>query len=156
MDTTDFYLNVIKNNKDRKEGKDAESLKRKKIEEEHYQCCHAEKTGPHMCNCINAEADRGFSNRFVQHYPNSFTVEDTDYFTLNFNTQEELMSCEFVARWKETMDNRKFHKYSISPRDHYCAASLMVEYDEGKYWWCIGYIKNTDGLTLPEWKPVYE
>lgn len=152
MDTVDYYQGVVKNNKERKEKQESDSLKWRK---EHYSCCGNPKSGSHRYNCINSDGELGFKNRFVQHYPAYFSVEDTDYFTLNFNTTEELLKCEFVTRWKKDVDGRRFYRYSISPRESYCPALLMVEYDEGTFWWCLGSIKSVEGLTLPEWKPVY-
>lgn len=150
IDTVEYYFNVKKALKDRKSFEIEESLRKK---EEYYECCVNLKTKGHRCNCINADSDKGFSNRFVQHYPSCFTVEDTDYFSLNFNTQQELLECEFVSRFRQIVG---FYRYSISRKAQYSPHTLMAEYKNGTEWWVAGYLKSLDGINLPIWKPVLE
>lgn len=149
----DFYLTAVKNNKERKEKELANQIKRHK---ETRQCCGVKKDELHSIICVNYDEELGYKNRFVQHYPAFFSVDDTDYFTLNFNTQDELLNCEFVSRWNKDRKDDKFHRYSIDPPAYGMPAMLMVEYNEGKEWVCIGKIKTTDGLNLSKWEPVYE
>lgn len=150
MDTVDFYINTINSIKSKRHEKFLEEVRWRR---EHYPCCHEKIKGPHSRICINADAELGFTNRFVQHYPSSFTVRDCDYFILNFNTLKELLECEYVNKWSSS---NGFYQYSISNKETYCEAALMVEFDDGYKWWCIGYIKSMTGINLPKWIPKYK
>lgn len=145
MDTAEYYLKVKADSKIRKITEEESQIK---YNREHYACCQQLKTESHSRICVNADEHLGFKNRFVQHYPAFFTAEDDDYFVLNFNTQDELLACEFIIRWEKDSDERKFHRYSLSDNH------LMVEYENGKEWWCIGRLKTIDGLNLPKWEIV--
>lgn len=146
----DFYLTAVKNNKERKEKELADQIKRHK---ETRQCCGLKKDEPHSIICVNYDEELGYKNRFVQYYPAFFTVDDKDYFTLNFNTQDELLNCEYVSKWKKDRTDRKFYRYSVAMNEKYGnPPNLIAEYNDGKFWWCIGKIKTIDGLNLPKWK----
>lgn len=88
-------------------------------------------------------------NIFIQHIPPY--VEGLEPKTFEFNSTEELLSNPMIIEWKnpEWGDPKKpFFRYSLS--DY----RLMGEFDEGKRWWVIGFIKYPDLVNLPGWKPI--
>lgn len=152
-DTADFYLTAIKNNKERKEKEKHEQKERNRTYKSTHHPCGCRNDAPHSIQCIEYDVDKGFKNRFIEHHPNWY--DSDEYFTLNFNTTDELLQCEYVARYKKDTDADKFYQYSLSI-DKYSPPMLMAEYNNGTSWWCLGKLRTTDGLNLPKWEPVYK
>ena len=82
-------------------------------------------------------------NEIVQEVPNYCDGVKPKRST--FATQDELLAIDWVKR--DPSENN-FHRFSLSGN------ILMIEKDEGRYWWAIGYVKFPKRLELPEWKPV--
>jgi hypothetical protein len=93
-------------------------------------------------------------NRIKRHYPGFVdppeVIEEVD-----FETTEELLAIEWVARWK-TLHGAKFVQYSTTPIGEGYRSFLMAEViDElnGKRMkWVLGYLKDGSTLDLP----IYE
>lgn len=97
-----------------------------------------------------------------QHIPSFVTGADSK--EIEFKTVEELLDIDWIKSWAEPTDEngRKFYRWSI---DH-CNVSnsydirntLMIEKDEGTWWWVVGYLDNDATAylktKLPEWKYV--
>ncbi len=60
---------------------------------------------------------------------------------VEFDTVEELLNIDFVKSWSE---DKGFCRYSLSG-DH-----LMAEFNNGKNWWVVCFIRCT--LDLPQFK----
>ena len=74
-----------------------------------------------------------------------------------FTTVEELLEIDWVKLAKEDKD---FYRFSFSFRDEPdIFSALMLELNEGKFWWVIGYVpfENAKQLKdkLPNWTPTY-
>jgi hypothetical protein len=88
------------------------------------------------------------TNKIVQHIPNFCDVDPKE---AEFNTLEELLNISWVKSWKKDHDKKgPFFRYSLNEK------YLMIERNEGKWWWTIGRIQRPDEVDLPEWKPIYE
>lgn len=87
-------------------------------------------------------------NQIRQHIPGF--VDGIEPAEATFSTLDELLSVPFVARFREIVDPGKpFHRFSYSEDGNL----LMAEYDEGRSWWVVGYLREAvDGL--PNWEPV--
>jgi len=63
---------------------------------------------------------------------------------VDFNSLEELVNLPFV---KLRSDRKDFYRFSVSNGK---SKLLLVEYNEGKEWWVVGYLSEAiEGL--PEW-----
>ena len=99
--------------------------------------------------------------KFTQHVPGAVDLGDQEPLSFTFETAEELVSNEYVKRFTRTRPGQVFHQLSISPLNpHYCNnrfdSSLMAEFNNGTWWWCVGHIDHGRNLNLPAWEPVYE
>ena len=103
--------------------------------------CHCD---DHSLNCVHYVPNIGkvSRNRYVPH--DMFNNDITDS-CVWFDTIEELL--EIVKHLTEIKD---FYRFSISSTSS--ANMLMAEYNNGKKWWVIGYIKDTSYLQLPKWE----
>lgn len=84
-------------------------------------------------------------NEITQYRPAFFEGFENE--TVDFDNLEDLLKIPFVANFTT---NRGFNRFSVSGQ------MLMAEYHNGKKWLVVGYIKNPEGLGLPEWKEVVE
>lgn len=101
------------------------------ISEGHHECCvHFQPVGETK------------TNRIVEHIPNFASGFEPR--CVGFDTLEELMEIPWVKSWKEAP---QFHRYSA---DSY----LMVEREDGYWWWAIGKLRNPVGL--PKWEAKYK
>lgn len=82
--------------------------------------------------------------RFRQHIPG---FVDIDPFEFEYSSTQELIeNPEIVKRYKD----KDFYKWSWSSNDgKWSKACLMVETEEGRHWWVVGYL--SDIPELPEW-----
>jgi len=80
-------------------------------------------------------------NTFREYFPDSFDMvtipNDTD-----FDTIDQLIE---IPRVKKVMGLEGFSKLSKS------GTFLMAEFDEGKRWYIIGYLRYPDWVDLPYW-----
>ena len=76
-----------------------------------------------------------------QHRPNYFSGFDTEI--VKFDTVDELKEIGFVKNFSDNLDG-KFHQYSLSEYYTEDTHLLMAEYNKGKTWWVVGYIKGKD------------
>lgn len=72
--------------------------------------------------------------------------EQWDQKPITFETVDELLSMDWIARRKNYQDG-DFYRFSISEN------RLMAEYAEGKKWWVVGFLEKP--IDLPKWEPVY-
>jgi len=72
---------------------------------------------------------------------------------IEFEDLDELLSMDWIKE-RKTLDN--FYRFSLSKMNNSknYTGLLMAEYNEGKKWHVVGYLK--DLVDLPEWKAVYE
>lgn len=87
---------------------------------------------------------------FRQHIPGF--VDGCEPEIATFQSAEELLALSVVERYRED-PNRGFHRFSIA-RQSRGPSLLMVERDDGRWWWVVGYIDDATGIDLPEWFPV--
>ena len=89
-------------------------------------------------------------NHFKQRLPGWADFQRTEF---DFMGQKELLAHDILKRWESDND---FHRFSISTSDSPYAHkyTLMVELEEGRKWWVVGYIDHVEGIDLPEWVPV--
>ncbi|AOZ93611.1 hypothetical protein [Paenibacillus crassostreae] len=73
-------------------------------------------------------------------------ISDAEPITTSFMNKSELLEIEFVKLYSSLPD---FYRYSISSDNN-----LMAELNEGKQWWVIGSIDNTEGLLFPRFNPT--
>jgi hypothetical protein len=147
---TSYYLEIM----EKRDAGIVDTPTHTNIPKETYETCYCLKEKGHNKTCLFYNSDRDFKNRFVQHYPNYFSVEDDDYACLDFNTQEELLNFEYVSKWKKDSYDDIFYRYSLSmPKHKADNIMLMVEYNKGKKWWVIGFLRTTEDLDLPTWIP---
>jgi hypothetical protein len=92
-------------------------------------------------------------SKFRQHVPNFVDIDEDQKEAGEFHSQEELLAHPWIASWAQ---EKGFFRYSLSPQGRGYETHLMAEFDEGKKWWVLGYLSDTEGLSLPKWKPVYE
>ena len=78
-------------------------------------------------------------NTIRQHIPNF--VDTHVPYESNFNITEELLNIPWVKQWERDSD-KKFYRWSKSEE------LLIAEYDNGNYWWVIGYIKDPKKVKL--------
>jgi len=86
-------------------------------------------------------------NNIRQHRPAYFTGFDNE--TVQFETADQLLAIGFVCNFR-TVEN--FHRFSVALSE-FNGALLMAEYNDGKKWWVVGYLKD-DVPELPRWVPV--
>ncbi len=87
-------------------------------------------------------------NSLCQHVPDIAVAGPVvERLVATFETKDDLKDISFVKRW---MDDPKFYQLSICRYDG--SKDLMVELDEGKWWWVVGYLEH-DVPELPSWKP---
>lgn len=94
--------------------------------------------------------------RVRQHVP-SF-VDGVDPEKTYVFSPEELERLEFVRRWK---DQQMFYRFAI--HRHYYQSSgedthlMLAEFDHGKQWWVVAYLRGPDSLKIlakyPDWEP---
>lgn len=82
---------------------------------------------------------------FVMHIPNFVDHDCPEEF--EFTTYQELLDNPLINRLAESSG---FYRFSISHN------RLMLELNEGKQWWVIGYILPSYDFGLPQWAPIYE
>ena len=89
--------------------------------------------------------------RVRQHIP-SFVdgVEPAKTYVFNAEALEKL---EFIHRWSE---QQMFYRFAVH-RNYFDDMHLMLaEFDGGKHWWVIAYLKGDDSLKIlakyPEWE----
>ena len=105
-------------------------------------------------------------NAITQHIPNY--VEGYEKRTVEFETLEELVAIDWVKQHSEPHEPIKlvnvltgeeaeppisdgpFHRFSQSEEWH-DRWLLMAEFDEGKKWWVVGYLKEKVE-ELPAWQ----
>jgi len=83
-----------------------------------------------------------------KHYPNFVDVGESNKETFEFETVEELLACEWVqsyTRWNE------FHNF-CRDEDGY---SLMLESEDGMYWWVVAYVPLGSIDELPIYRKIY-
>jgi hypothetical protein len=92
------------------------------------------------------------ANHFKQRVPGGADFEPLEF---SFDTQKELLEHDLIARWSK---KESFYRYSISMNDNPYSYKffLMVEMEEGKKWWCLGYLDNINDIDLPGWKPIQD
>lgn len=90
-------------------------------------------------------------NRIRLHIPAFDT--GTEPAEATFLTIDDLMSVPFVARFRAVAEPDKlFHRFSYSAPHGDEAGLLICEYDEGRSWWVVGYLRApVEGLPL--WEP---
>ena len=105
--------------------------------------CHCD---GHSSICVHYVPNIGpaSKNRFRSHHPHDDSADGCFY----FDTVEELLQHDFV---KGFSCHDGFFRYSVSDDNN--ISMLMSEYDDGKNWWPIGYIKDSSYLQLPKWEP---
>ena len=83
-------------------------------------------------------------NHIRKHIPNFI---DTDRLPdeNDFETTDQLLNIPWVKEWESPFDGRPFYRWSKSDNH------LIAEYDNGKFWWVIGFIRNPDNIELPKW-----
>lgn len=79
-------------------------------------------------------------NQFRQHIPNFIDNDDPNTFT--FETTQEFLDNEYI-NWYTKQQNF----FRLSKQDD----CVILEKDDGFYWWVLGYIKDPASLDLPEW-----
>lgn len=82
-------------------------------------------------------------NTFKLYVPSFLEIESVA--EIEFETTEDLLALEQVQVFAET---KTFFQFCMS--NH----TLMVLYDEGYYWWVVGYIKDPSIINLPQWEGV--
>jgi len=80
-------------------------------------------------------------NHFRQRIPRF--VDNDNPLEFDFDTVEELVNHPYIQEWL----NKNPHSILVKSE-----GILMVVYNEGFNWWCIGWITNPDDLELPEWE----
>lgn len=81
------------------------------------------------------------TNKFIQHMP---SYVEADRFEYAFDKQEELLNHPWIKEWSK---DEGFHRYSLSNQ------LLIAEFEQGKKWWVLGYIKHPEYIDLPVWEP---
>lgn len=83
---------------------------------------------------------------FVKHIP---TFIDTDRVETpwRFDTLAELLANPWFDSW---VADPTFFRFSLADRD-----TLMLERNEGRWWWVLGFLREGDpqSLGLPKWEP---
>lgn len=130
METTDIYINYLKNKATPKPVVRYCGICRYKEGDGHAKVCRHDTSSA--------------KNRFMPHYPHGDYDNEAERSSVYFDTNEELFEVDMVKRWSMHKD---FYRYSISDNH------LMAEYIDGKKWWVIGYIKYPEKLNLPKWEP---
>ena len=84
-----------------------------------------------------------------QHIPDVPELKDkgVEAQTANFETCQELLELPWVAQWKK---QEKFHRWCRSD----AGDMLMVENEEGDWWWVVAYVTpgSIDGLPVVKCK----
>lgn len=145
IDTVDWYLKQKKDKIERE-------FDKKQLYVPTHNCCGNPISQPHLYHCVNFQPENEtFTNRIRRHFP---AYCDYDQESYGFNTQEDLLALPFVKYFKESpIKNKTFFQFSLSQSDSFI--SLMAEYNQGTYWWCIGQLRHSNNLTLPIWTPNY-
>ena len=83
---------------------------------------------------------------------------DDEPLSFAFETVEELVTNEYVTRFTRNNNDKVFYRLSLTPLNpHYCRhrfdTSLMAEFNDGTWWWCVGHIDRGANLALPKWEP---
>lgn len=79
-------------------------------------------------------------NGFTQHIPGFVSVE-TPPQRVPFKTTEDLLNIDTVVRFSK---DPKFSHFAISDN------CLMAIYDEGRKWWVVGYLDDSETVLLPQ------
>jgi hypothetical protein len=94
-------------------------------------------------------------NKIKQHRP--AYVSGYEDAVVSFTTTEELLNIDFVKNFAKDIGGDTFYRFSISPADSPgVRQTLMAEYNNGKKWWVVGFLDTNEGITLPQWSPVYD
>lgn len=80
------------------------------------------------------------TNHFRRYIPGFIDCDEP--FEIDFNTTEELLANEWIAKWSKS---EKFERYSKSVKNY-----LMAE--TGGKFWILGYIKHPELVDLPVWQ----
>jgi len=96
--------------------------------------------------------------KFTQRIPGGVDLGNETPISFTFETLEELLSSEYVRRFATSIPTSTFYRFSlceITPHYHgdKFDTSLMVEYNNGEFWWCVGHIDHGKNLALPRWEP---
>lgn len=133
-DTTEIYMEYLWS----KEAKKNVQL------EFNFTCnfCHCD---GHSSMCVHYVPNIGPApkNRFVSYQPKYDLEINNDCF-IYFDTIDEFNNLELIKMLSSRSD---FYRFSSTSN------TIMGEFDGGKKWWVIGYVKDTSYLQLPKWEP---
>jgi hypothetical protein len=90
-------------------------------------------------------------NKIKRHIPGFVDHDEEDLVEVEFETPEELLAIEWVARW-QTITGNRFIQYSKSdPRDGQPLLMVEVkdEMNEKRRWYVLGFLQDGDSLNLP-------
>lgn len=82
-------------------------------------------------------------NHIKKHVPCFVDVEQSSDEN-DFETVDELLNIPWVKRWEIPMDGHIFYRWTKS------GDLLVAEYDNGEFWWVVGYIRIPEDVELPE------
>jgi hypothetical protein len=83
-------------------------------------------------------------NRIVQHVP---AFVDAEPQRAEFDTLDELLAVPWVAQWQDPKTTgHQFCRFCISEE------LLIVEADEGRWWWVVGRLSHPERVQLPPWR----
>lgn len=89
-------------------------------------------------------------NKITRRFPNFVGHTPEDLTQHPFETLEELMQVEWIARLKRLPYFHRFSLCRFDPPGAQKRPAMMVEYDNGKRYYVIGYFDHDD-VALPEW-----
>jgi hypothetical protein len=87
-----------------------------------------------------------------QHVPN-FVETGKPPKTATVTSLKELLALPWVAQWadpKVAIGHGEFYRFSVAEDGH--RDLLIVERDEGRWWWVVARLRgDTGALDLPQW-----
>jgi len=99
-------------------------------------------------------------NRIKKHYPGFADPPEGGAEEVDFETVEQLLSIEWVDRWKEIYGERfiRFSKDEANWKRNPGMGVLMAEHSDEKTgqhkWWVVGFIKEIASVDLPIFVPT--
>lgn len=86
--------------------------------------------------------------RLRQYMPAYFDPFGYERITVEFDSLDEMLAVEFIARWNDD----KIVRFSVSPSDRYGSTPLLMAEMKDRTFWVLGcWITAYEGLGLPEW-----
>lgn len=82
-------------------------------------------------------------NHIIKHIPN-FVDKGKPPDENDFETTNQLLNIPWVKGWETPFDGRPFYRWAKSRN------CLIAEYDDGKFWWVVGYIRDPNNIELSE------